>query len=348
MKKWLCLLLVAIILTALTMPASATTVPTYSISEPKQITVDGRVTEKEWGKPIYKGVTLQEAEAGKIDEQVSAWWFDSLHNRETSFDFYATNNDIGIGFACVVHNVPPETDTKNVGWKTMGLTFTFSKWADPGGVPSTQKDDGRYEIYNGYALSLQPSGVLKQTVITQGITSYELFRSSDFQIKYDINSHTITYEVVVPYNLTNIDPAQTEYMAFSATIALNLSGNSVSGLTNGSNRFFIGQAARTCGKANNFAHKNQCIKIKLAPYDKVKALPVDNGEDSAGSNTANMNLTTDVVYAPFSQENTENTRSDTGLWIALFVAAAVILLCIGVLVWFSLRMQKKKKEMRGV
>lgn len=342
MKKWMCLLLAIIMLTSLVLPVSAASVPTYSISAPKRIAIDGQVTEKEWGKPIYKGVTLKKAEERKIDDQLYAWWFDTLHNEQASFDLYATNNDIGVGFACVVHNVPPETtDTRSL-WQLMNFTFTLSKWEDPGGVPSIQKDDGRYEVYSGFRLNLMSDGQMKQQVITQGLTTYELFRGHDFQIKYDINTHTITYEVVVPYEVTNIVPAKNEYIAFSAVIALNFSGNSVSGYKDGSNRFIIGSAAALCGKANNFAHKDHCIKIKLAPYDEI-AKWLNEDADTAVSEKTGVNINPDLINTPQNEENLQTGSSDTVRWVLLGISAVIILLCSVFLICMLIRTCKKKK-----
>lgn len=342
MKRWVCLLLIAVTLVVFAIPISAASVPTYSISTPKDIAIDGRVTEKEWGKPIYKNVTLKEAEERKIDDQLDAWWFDTLQNKQASFDLYATNNNVGVGFACVVHNVPPETDMENRLWKLMNFTFTVSKWEDPGGVASVLQEDGRYEVYTGFRLCLMADGQMKQEVLTQSLKSYELFRGYDFQIEYDLNTHTITYEVLVPYRLTNIDPSKHDYIAFSAVIGLNFSGNSVNGLKNGSNRFVIGRAAATCGKVNNFAHKDQCIKIKLAPYEQVSKLEAEKlASDSIAS--GGTHITSDSVNAP-KDNDMGNESTNVGYWIILIVSVVMILLCVGYFIWMLIRARNKKKE----
>lgn len=343
MKKWICFLLAVITCVCMVTPAQAAAVPTYKVSGPKWVVIDGKVSEKEWGKPIYKGVSLQAAEEGKVDSQVTAWWFDASNNQDTTFDLYVTNNDYGVAFACVVNNVPPEDSSDTSYWRLMGFTFSFSQWAPWSCVELKTTDGVENEVYSAYRLQLLPDGRLKDTVLSQGTSKWNLYRGYEYQIKYDVTTHSLTYEVIVPYAYTNINLTKNTEMAFSALISLNRDGNTVNGAKNGSNRFLIGTGTANAG-AGKIAHRANCIRIQLATNQDIQKVLAESTTDD--SNASTQTVTHDEALEMY-QGPRFNRPDQSGKsliwWIVIGASALVILLCAAAIVLVVVKRKKKSK-----
>ena len=91
----------------------------------------------------------------------------------------------------------------------------------------------------------------------------ELTAGRDYAVVYDEAAKTMTYEVAIPYEGTNMNLESTNYMAFSMLAALNIDSNPVSGATDGASRFLLGTGAAFGGGPNNFAHQGQAAVIVL-------------------------------------------------------------------------------------
>lgn len=341
MKKWICLLLAAITCFSLVIPAQAADVPTYKVGEPKWVIIDGNVSEKEWGKPIYKGVSLKAAEEGLIDSQVTAWWYDATNNQDTTFDLYVTNNDYGVAFACVVNNVPPEISNDSSYWKLMGFAFSFSKWMDGSGVEVKTTDAGTDEVYTSYRLHLLANGQLKDSVYNLGLVKWNLSRGYEYQIKYDVTTHSLTYEVIVPYKYTNLEITKGNEIAFSAVIALNRDGNTVSASKNGSNRFLIGTGNAHAGKGK-FSHKDNCIRIKLATNESIQKMATQNAIQNPNDSTQTLthNQVLEMYQGPRfgRQEQSGNVLIQ---WFVIGVSLLVVLLCATTIALVVIKRRKR-------
>ncbi len=340
-KKWICFLLAVIFCFSLVPSAHAASVPTYKVDGPKMVVIDGKASEAEWGKPIYKDVSLQAAEEKKIDSQVTAYWFDGSNNQDTTFDLYVTNNDYGIAFACVIKNVPPDVSQETSNWKRMNFAFSLSKWTDGSCVEVKTTDTGSDEVYTYYRLMLRPDGELMDIPSSLGLTRYNLFRGYEYQIKYDETAHSLTYEVIVPYNYTNVDISKGNEIAFSALIALNRDGNMVNGNKNGSNRFLIGTGAVNAGKGK-FSHKNHCIKIKLANQDAIQKMVAQNATVNSGSTTQTMthNQSLEMYQGPRYEQQTQSDFTFVH-WFAIGASSLIILLCGSAIVLTVVKRKKK-------
>lgn len=336
MKKWICLLLVAVLAFALAVPASAAT---YSISSPKWgVTIDGKISKGEWGKAIYSGVSMNKAFKGQVDDQVTAWWFDTTNNKKTYFDLYATHNDKNLYFACVIHNVDREISTDAAVWQQMGFTFTVGKYVEGTDVPVKPYKGDMYEHYTGYRIYQKADGSLGMKTMTLGMTAYDLYANVDYTAVYNPTERTMTYEVAVPFAFTEIKPQEDEYFTFSAVIALDQYSNSVSGTVDGSNRFLIGTAAALCGGPENFAHQGHCIKIKLLDPQKVADSKPKTETTSTKVTYVPQDIETDIYYDGEHQGFAVKTTR----LIAIIASAAVILACV-VAVVLVLVLDKKKK-----
>lgn len=345
MKRWICLVFVLILAMALAVPAFA--LPSYVVSEPKWVTIDGKITEAEWGKPIYKGVTLQQAEEGKIDEMVTCWWFDGTNNLDTSFDLYLTHNDENIYVGCVVHNVDAETATDLSAWKQMNFTFTMSDYHDGSHVRRTTYQGEKYEVYTGYRIYLTADGKMKAQTLTQGTTAKSLYTGSDYMAVYSPKDRTMTYEVAVPFGYTKIDTKENEYIAFSAVIALENYNNTVSGKSDGSNRFLIGTGAAMYGGAGNWAHKGQCIRIKLVDPETVT---------EAKNNQEKVQEPISPTYGVYNEGSLSELpeykviTADATISmpvIIILVSVAVVILCAVVVTLVLVRERNKKVAAAG-
>lgn len=335
MKKWICVLLVTVLVLALAVPASAAS---YEIVTPKWVTIDGKIEKGEWGRPIYQSISLNEALNDNIDDQITAWWYDTTNNKHAYFDLYVNHNDEAINIACVIHEVDPEISTDAAVWQQMGLTFTVGKYVEGTDVPVKPFQGEMYEHYTGYRIYQKADGVLGMKSMTLGMTARDLYANKDYIAVYDSKARTMTYEVTIPFVYTEIDPLEDEYMTFSAVIALDQYGNSVSGTVNGSNRWLIGTAAAFCGGAENFAHQGHCIRLKLVSPEKVEEYRPAAGPNAPTSVTIPQDLSSDML---FDSEHYEGEDGKIRLTV-LIVCAAVVLLCILAVVT-ALILDRRKK-----
>lgn len=345
MKKWICFLLAVITCVCMVTPAQAAAVPTYKVSGPKWVVIDGKVSEKEWGEPIYKGVSLQAAEEGNVDSQVTAWWFDASNNQDTTFDLYITNNDYGVAFACVVHNVPPEDSTDMTSWRLMSFGFSFSKWEPWSCVEIKNTDGVESEVYSAYRLQLLQDGRLKDTVLSQGTSKWNLYRGYEYQIQYDVTTHSITYEVIVPYAYTNLDLGKSNEMAFSALIALNRDGNTVNGSRSGSNRFLIGTGMANAG-AGKISHRANCIRIQLATNQDITKYITENETVTDTPHKLTHDEAVEMYQGPrFDQQ--ENNEKSMVQWLVVGASALIVLVCTAVIILTVVSRKKKSKAEKG-
>lgn len=338
MKKLVSLLLVAVMALAFAIPTSAAA---YRVSDPKWVTIDGKITQEEWGNPIYKGVTLQQAEEGKVDDKLSCWWFDSTNNAEASFDLYLTHNDTNLFVGCVIHDVDAETCTDGYGWQQMNFAFTVSDYHEGTDVRRIQFEGKEYEAYTGYRILLNAKGKLAAQAITQGLTAKSLYPGEDYQAVYDPATRTMTYEVAVPFDLTYINPNTTKEIALSAVVALNMYGNTVSGTKDGSNRWLVGTGTAFCGGPENWAHQGQCIRIQLASPEKV----LENTPSETIPNAPGMSYHKDVEVEISSEPQYNAITSDEPISTPLIIilASVIIVILCAVAVTVTLVRERNKK-----
>ena len=342
MKKIVSLVLVAIMALAFAIPTSAAS---YTVSDPKWVTIDGKISQEEWGNPIYKGVTLQQAEDKKVDDVLTCWWFDATNNAEASFDLYLTHNDQNLFLGCVIHDVDAETCTDGYGWQQMNFVFTVSDYNEGTDVRHIKFEGKEYEAYTGYRILLDAKGRLTAQPITQGLTAKNLYAGEDYQAVYNPADRTMTYEVAVPFDLTYINPNTTKEIALSAVVALNQYGNTVSGQADGSNRWLVGTGTAFCGGPENWAHKGQCIRIKLVAPEKV----IENMPSESIPNAPGMSYNKDVDVEISSEPQYNAITSDEPIstpLIIIFASVAVVVLC-AVAVTVTLVRDRNKKAAKA-
>lgn len=329
MKKLGSILLIAIMALALAIPTSAAS---YTVSEPKWVNIDGKITQDEWGTPIYKGVTLQQAEEGTVDDKLTCWWFDGTNNSDAFFDLYLTHNDESLFVGCVIHNVDAETSTDAMAWQQMNFTFTVSDYHEGTDVRRIQYQGKEWEAYTGYRVYVTAQGKLSAQTLTQGLDAKSLYAGTDYQAIYNPKDRTMTYEVAVPFVYTHIDINKSQDIVLSAVVALDHYGNTVTGTIDGSNRWLVGTGAAFCGGAEKWAHKDQCIRIKLASPEKVlEHAPADSTPNAPAADYAE-DLQIEISSEPEYSVITADAPISTPLIIILASVAVVILCAIAVTV----------------
>ena len=268
MKKIITVILAVILCFALAVSALA---GDYTAPEAKEITLDGVVTEEEWGAPIFKGVTPINATNGSVDGLFDFWFFDNTYAGSENFDLYVNNDSENIYLGVIMHET--EIDSTSMGanlWQHQNFTFTIAT-SEGSGVPSVDIGGEMHEQYTGFRIAMKANGSPICEVMTQGLDATPL-TDDQYRIVYDEANGTITYEVAIPYSLTNIDISKSTAMAFSAVLPLKYASNSVDAGVNGANRFLVGRAAAFCGGPGNFAHTGQTIVINLNGPDAVAGI----------------------------------------------------------------------------
>lgn len=340
MKKIVSILLVAIMALAFAIPTSAAS---YTVSDPKWVTIDGKISEEEWGKPIYKGVTLQQAEEGTVDDKLTCWWFDATNNADASFDLYVTHNDASLFVGCVIHNVDEETSTDAASWQQMNFAFTVSDYHEGTDVRRIEYNKKNWEAYTGYRILVNAKGKLVAQALTQGLDAESLYAGEDYQAVYNPKDRTMTYEVAVPFDLTNIDPVRNQDIVFSAVIALNHYGNTVSGTVDGSNRWLVGTGTAFCGGAEKWAHQGQCIRIKLASPEKVIENTPSDTVPNAPTVSYNKDLDVEISSEPEYNVITADAPISMPL-IIILASVAIVILCAIVITVVLVRDRNKKAD----
>ncbi len=268
MKKFVSVILAVILSLALAVPAFAAM---YTAPAAKAITLDGSVTEEEWGAPIMKGVTPATATDGSVDPLCNFWFFDQSYAGTENFDLYVNNDSENIYLGLVMHDTAIDENSYGTNlWQFQNFTFTIST-SMGAGVPAIDFEGQNYEQYTGFRLGLLANGSTACEILTQGIDAVAL-TEDQYKIVFDEANKTLTYEVAVPYGLTNIDLANSTSMAFSAVLPLQYASNGVDAGVNGANRFLIGTAAAFCGGAGNYAHNGQTVIITLNGADAVSGI----------------------------------------------------------------------------
>ena len=346
MKKIITVVLAIILCFALAAPAFAAT---YTAPAAKAITLDGAITEEEWGAPIFKGVGKSSAMDGSVDSLMTYWDFDPSYAGSETFDLYVNNDSQNIYLGLVMHDTAIDTASMGTNlWQHQNFTFTIST-SMGAGVPAIDFEGQNYEQYTGFRVGMKADGSVMCEVLTQGIDAVML-TDSQYKIVYDEANKTMTYEVAVPYGLTNIDLNNSASMALSAVLPVQFASNGASGATDGANRFLIGTAAAFCGGPGNYAHNDQTVIVTLNGADAVAGITGNVEEAPAEEPEAEEAVPEEEAPATEDATVTNTTVTEkverelvwkaTPQIIIIIASGAVVILSI-VVILLSL---KKKKE----
>ena len=353
MKKIIAIILTVVLCFALSVSALA---GTYTAPAAKAITLDGVITEDEWGTPVFKGVTPNQAVDRAADAVSDFWFFDTSYSGNENFDLYVNNDSENIYLGVVMHETVIDSASMGINlWQYQNFTFTIAK-ADGSGVPAIEFEGQQYEQYTGFRIGMKADGSILTETLTQGIDAVNLSQEQ-YKVVYDEAAKTMTYEVAVPYSMTNIDISETTSMAFSAVLPLQNVSNGKSGQVDGANRFLIGTAAAFCGGPGNFAHNGQTITIELNGPDAVTGITgtlaeVTEQAEPETEEAAPEEEATATTEETSLNETTVIERVEKELvWKAtpqmiIITASGVVVLASIVVIILSLTKKKVKEEVQ--
>ncbi len=206
------------------------------------IQLDGSVSEEEWGKPVM--VTDPLFTRSDIENGLY-WEMDGIVKEDQSAKFYLTNDDENIYLALTLDHALDNTEEctdPGMLWNFAHFGFNIAQYNQETGVEQIDFEDQKHEVYTGFWLG-EVNGVKGQAPVTHGMTAQDL-PEENYEVKYDEETATWTYEVKIPISMTNINLAESREIVFSASIG---DGN----VGAGANRYLITQGFLNSTIADN-------------------------------------------------------------------------------------------------
>ncbi len=194
------------------------------------IRIDGKVSEEEWGTPIFRGVDVAACE--KDAEDHFLFRGDKNKAQGASWDLYLNYDASYFYAAAVVHGTQKESaslpDAQR--WKQANFGIMFSRYTPGTTVPRIEFNGETYEQYTHYDYYLLAGGTALAVTANEGLDWIDQV-SADYQITYDEATQTLTYEVRIPHKVTNIAALGAgDQVAVSASVRLPSStGNGSTG-----------------------------------------------------------------------------------------------------------------------
>ena len=215
------------------------------------VTIDGRITDAEWGGGPVVSTTPGHCQA----TWGNFWQFDpSSVNPEQNVRLYVTNDAKYLYIGATIDECDLDETCTNVSdlYKSAHFIFSVSGYDKDHTVKIIPFEGQDYEQYTGFMMGLV-NGEKASYTFTQGHAAWEL-PAEDYAIVYDPEARTYTYEVRIPFVKTNIT---------SSTIALSASVGAPYTGGDAANRYNITTGAATCGGPANWAHKDNALVIHL-------------------------------------------------------------------------------------
>ena len=225
---------------------------------PGSITVDGQVSEAEYGAPV---VTVTQDYVSKTWGSFWKYSPDYCSPLQTA-KIYMTNDKENIYIAATLdHTGAPDT-CDNVAdlWKNAHFGVRLSRKDADTTVPRFEFGGDTYEQFTGYMLGIVAGEAVARDY-NQGITPHT---PDSYAVSYDAESQTISYELVIPYSRTNIDPISNREIVATFSIANPASRrNNFKADEKFGNRLNITTGFATAGGAGNFAMPGNVLSFTL-------------------------------------------------------------------------------------
>ena len=352
MKRWMTLMLAGALCLGLTISVSA---GEHAVNGLPSVTLDGVISEAEWGAPVISGMDKAKATDGSFDSLMTYWDFDPSYSGGETIDLYVNNDSVNLYFGLVIHNTVPDSASTGANlWQHQNFTFTFSYSSPETTVPHIEFEGAEYEQYTGYRIGMLADGSLASECLSLGVDPVELVAGKDYTIAYDEAAKTMTYEVAIPYEGTNMNLESSNYMAFSMIAALNIESNAASGAADGSSRFLLGTGAAFGGGPNNFAHQDQAAVIVLNDAASVAGVTPPAAEQPPAEQPPADASSEDepAPSAPVEQEVVvvEKVEKEIvwkpGVRMIVIIASGVVVLASAAVIVATL-VKKKPKQQRA-
>ena len=241
---------------------------------PSEITLDGTVTDAEWGEPMI--VTSPE----HCQQTWGSYWeFDpAAAAAGQSAKLYVTNDANNIYLAFVLDKCALDTSCTDPGqlWKAAHFGFSISCYDENTTMPRITFQDQAYEQYTSFMIGFV-NGTKAVRTYTQGLAAWDL-PADHYAVAFDAQAGTYTYEVKIPYGRTNIDLAESRDIALSVSAGQHYTGGA------GTNRYNLTTGFANCGGPANFAHQGNALRVTL--NDALR----DNGAYTASAAPASIVL----------------------------------------------------------
>lgn len=207
------------------------------------LTMDGKITVKEWGNPVI--VTNPEhtkntwngfetAEASVVD------------NNQTA-RVWLTNDDNYLYVGATLDRSAAQVANSNEATKQAHFLFDVAA------------DDG--EQFAGFVMWLDDQGKAKISCRSKGLDAWTP-AEEDYAIVYDAQAQTYTYEIRIPYSATNIDVTRSRNMVLCGSLGMSFAGQ---GTQSNVYHFQTGHIA-----SGETPHKDAMIPFILNPISVVK------------------------------------------------------------------------------
>ena len=217
----------------------------------ESIEIDGTVKSGEWGDAVI--VT------NPVDAQVkwNGWVaFDPEYvDYNQAVKIYMSNDDQYIYVAATLDHAAYYAGDSDLISENVNFIFTLSRYEEETTFARVHSLRKQWERYTSYALALIDGQPVVRCV-NQKI-NYRALTASDYAVRYDDATDTYHYEIRIPYENTNIDPAK-DQIGFSAMLNVGRQDESLS-----HNCYHITKGCARRGGAENFAHVDQVIVLKL-------------------------------------------------------------------------------------
>ena len=192
---------------------------------PSSLTVDGKIIVDEWGEPIIV------ANPSYTQENIGDYrTYDSAakNDAQTARVWMTNDNDYIYVGATLDKSVYQNAGTlSDVECPHFGVDLSQFDADNTFNLKENQ------EQFTGFVIWLDDAGKKQISVRTQGLEAKAL-NAEDYAVSYDTKSGTYTYEMRIPYGMTNVNWKSNQKIAFSASL-----GASYTGVGGRSNRYLF-------------------------------------------------------------------------------------------------------------
>ena len=142
MKRALSVLMAFALCLGLTISVSA---GEHAVNGLPSVTLDGVISEAEWGAPVISGMDKAKATDGSFDSLMTYWDFDPSYSGGETIDLYVNNDSVNLYFGLVIHNTVPDSASTGANlWQHQNFTFTFSYSSPETTVPHIEFEGAEY------------------------------------------------------------------------------------------------------------------------------------------------------------------------------------------------------------
>lgn len=319
------------------------TVEALQFANDKAPTIDGVVSNDEWGTPTVSDIN-------KDNKQT----FVKVSANDMRFTLWTRYSFTGFYVAVVTDdaehwNGKVPGDENNI-WDGDCLQIRLDAYgctADQGLSPSVSRDENWHSSYNEFAFALGNDGNT-YSYSWHGVVDHADISGGDgrYVVKHDAAKKQTTYELFIPWDaILQTPPHVGTNLGFSIGV---LNGDAATGgysnyiewgtgifdgrLANvyGSNRLVFSEARATGGDALVDPNPDEPVPpIETVPETDVGSVQTNAETDAPAEDT--QGVTTDTQKAETDAENDGGTSSNTGLIIAIIAVVVVSAGAVGII-----------------